>query len=73
MSNTLTSDFLIILKGFPPMVNTFFCPLYFATTKVKGSINAGQLNSNLKETVRSIVCEDKGYSFMKAVKGTPAY
>ena len=44
-----------------------------ATTKVKGSLNAGQLNNNLPENVRSIACDDKGYSFMIAVKGTPAY
>ena len=50
-----------------------FNQINIATTKVNGSLNAGQLHNNLQETVRSIVCEDKGYSFMKAVKGTPAY
>ena len=48
-----------------------FNQINITTTKVINSI--GQLNNNLKETVRSTVCEDKGYSFMKAVKGTPAY
>lgn len=44
-----------------------------ATNKVKGNINAGQLQTNFKETVRSFICEDKGYMFMRSVKGTPAY
>ena len=41
--------------------------------KVNGNINAGQLQNNINETVRSFVSEDKGYMFMKSVKGTPAY
>ena len=44
-----------------------------AVSKVKGSINAGQLNNNFKETLRGLVCEDKGYSFLKAIKGSAAY
>ena len=41
--------------------------------KVNGNINAGQLENNFNETVRSFVSEDKGYMFMKSVNGTPAY
>ena len=44
-----------------------------AVSKVKGSINAGQLNNNFKQTLRGLVCEDKGYSFLKAIKGSAAY
>ena len=44
-----------------------------AVSKVKGSINAGQLKNNFNETLRGLVCEDKGYSFLKSVKGSAAY
>ena len=44
-----------------------------AVSKVKGSINVGQLRNNFKETLRGLVCEDKGYSFLKSVKGSAAY
>ena len=50
-----------------------FNQINIALTKMNGNINAGQLQNNLKETVRSFISEDKGYTFMKAVKGTPAY
>ena len=44
-----------------------------ATRKVRGDITAGQLQANYKETVRSFVCEDQAYLFMKSIKGTPPY
>ena len=50
-----------------------FNQINIATKKVKGNITAGQLQNNFKETVRSFICEDQGFIFMKSVKGTPAY
>ena len=50
-----------------------FNQINVATNKVKGTITAGQLKKNFKSTVRSFISEDKGYMFMKSVKGTPAY
>ena len=44
-----------------------------AVSKVKGSINAGQLKNNFKESLQGLVCEDKGYSFLKSVKVSAAY
>ena len=45
-----------------------FNQINIATCEVKGSINAGQLNNNLKETMRTLICEDNGYMFMKSGK-----
>jgi len=50
-----------------------FTQMNVATSKVKGDINAGQLQRNYKQTVRSFISQDKAYTFMKSVKGTPAY
>ena len=50
-----------------------FNQINIAMCKVNGNINAGQLQNNFNETVRSFVSEGKGYMFMKSVKGTPAY
>ena len=50
-----------------------FNQINVATCKVKGNINAGQLQNNFKQTVHSFMSEDQGYTFMKAVKGTPSY
>ena len=44
-----------------------------ATNKVQGTITAGQLQRNFKQTVRSFICESSAYTFMKCVKGTPTY
>ena len=41
--------------------------------KVKGDITAGQLQRDFQNTVRSFICEDQAYLFMKLIKGTPAY
>ena len=42
--------------------------------KVKpNNLTAGMLSQNFKETVKSFVANDKAYSFMSAIKGTPAY
>ena len=37
------------------------------------SLNAGMLSSNFKATVQQFIAQDKAYSFMSSVKGTPAY
>ena len=50
-----------------------FNQINIATSKVSGTINAGQLKNNFRETVQSFISEDKGFTFMKSVKGTPAY
>ena len=50
-----------------------FNQMNIATNKVKGTITAGQLQKNFKQTVRSFICESSAYTFMKCVKGTPAY
>ena len=67
-----SSDYIFFAQYIMQQIN-LFNQINIATCKVKGSINAGQLNNNLKETLRHLICEDKGYSFMKSVKGTPAY
>ena len=37
------------------------------------SVTAGMLSRNFKQTVRDCVAQDRAYSFMNTVKGTPAY
>ena len=37
------------------------------------SLNAGMLSSNFKATVQQFIAQDKAYSFMSSIKGTPAY
>ena len=36
-------------------------------------LTAGMLSANFKDTVKSFIAKDEGYSFMNTVKGTPAY
>ena len=67
-----SSDYIFFAQYVMQQIN-LFSQINIATSKVKGCINAGQLNNNFKETIRGFVCEDKGYLFMKSVKGTPAY
>ena len=45
-----------------------------AMQKVRSnSLTAGMLSQNFKETVKSFVANDKAFSFMSTIKGTPAY
>ena len=45
-----------------------------AMKKVRSNtLTAGMLSQNFKETVKSFVANDKAYSFMSDIKGTPAY
>ena len=37
------------------------------------TLTAGMLSKNFKETVNQFIARDKAYSFMSAIKGTPAY
>jgi len=42
--------------------------------KVSGeNLTAGMLSQNFKETVKEFIANDKAFSFMSSVKGTPAY
>ena len=66
------SDYIFFAQYVMQQIN-LFSQINIATCKVKGSMNAGQFNNNFKETIRALICEDKGYMFMKSVKGTPAY
>ena len=43
-----------------------------AFKKVSGNLTAGMF-SNYKQAVQSFVAADQGYTFMKCIKGTPAY
>ena len=36
------------------------------------TVTAGMLNKNFKENVKKFIAKDKTYSFMNAIKGTPA-
>ena len=36
-------------------------------------LNAGMLSQNFKETVKQFIANDKAFSFMSNIKGTPAY
>jgi hypothetical protein len=45
-----------------------------AMKKVSGeNITAGLLSQNFKETVKEFIANDKAFSFMSSIKGTPAY
>ena len=37
------------------------------------SLNAGKLSKNFKATIQQFIAQDKAYSFMSSIKGTPAY
>ena len=37
------------------------------------NLNAGMLTKNCKATVHQFIAQDKAYSFMSSIKGTPAY
>ena len=37
------------------------------------SLNAGKLIKNFKATIQQFIAQDKAYSFMSSIKGTPAY
>ena len=42
--------------------------------KIKpGTLTAGTVKSNFKETFERFVARDNAFSFMNSVKGTPAY
>ena len=42
--------------------------------KIKsGTLTAGSVKSNFKESVERFVASDNTFSFMSSVKGTPAY
>ena len=42
--------------------------------KIKpGTLTAGTVKSNFKETIERFVARDNAFSFMNSVKGTPAY
>ena len=42
--------------------------------KVSSStLTAGILSKNFKENVKKFIVRDRAYSFMNAIKGTPAY
>ena len=66
------ADYIFFAQYIMQQTN-LFNQINIATCKVRGNINAGQLQNNFKETVRSFVTKDKGYMFMKSVTGTPAY
>ena len=36
-------------------------------------MSTGMLNENFKPTVKQFIIQDKAYSFMNAIMGTPAY
>ena len=38
-----------------------------------GTLTAGAVESNFKETIERFVASDNAFSFMNSVKGTPAY
>ena len=38
-----------------------------------GQLHAGMLSQNFKETVKQFIANDKAFSFMSTIKGTPAY
>ena len=40
---------------------------------MNGDVKAGQLQKTFRDTVKSFICEVRGYMFMRSVKGTPAY
>ena len=40
---------------------------------VSDSLNAGKLSKNFKATIQQFIAQDKVYSFMSSIKGTPAY
>ena len=44
-----------------------------ALKKVTGRLTAGMLGTNYKETLKSFVAADQGYTFMNHIKGTPAF
>ena len=37
------------------------------------SLNAGKLSKNFKATIQQFIAQDKAYSCMSSIKGTPAY
>ena len=37
------------------------------------SLNAGKLSKNFKATIQQFIAQDKAYTFMSSIKGTPAY
>ena len=41
--------------------------------KISDSINVDQLRNDFKETLRRLVCKNKGYSFLKEVRGSASY
>ena len=46
----------------------------FALNKVStDSLTAGMLKGNFKEKVKQFIARDNAYSFMRSIKGTPAY
>lgn len=40
---------------------------------ISNSLNAGMLNKSFKSTVKQFIAQRKTYSFIKSIKGTPAY
>ena len=40
---------------------------------VSDSLNAGKLSKNFKAIIQQFIAQDKAYSFMSSIKGTPAY
>ena len=40
---------------------------------VSDSLNAGKLSKNFKAIIQQLIAQDKAYSFMSSIKGTPAY
>ena len=48
--------------------------MYFAMHKIKpGTLTAGSVKRNFKETLESFVASDNAFSFMSSIKGTRAY
>ena len=40
---------------------------------LSNDLTAGMLSKNLKQRVQEFIVEDKAFSFMSSIKGTPAY
>ena len=40
---------------------------------LSNDLTAGMLSKNLKQRVQEFIAEDKAFSFISSIKGTPAY
>ena len=67
------SDYILFAHS---VMQKIYLKNYISITMRKVTSNkmsTGTLNENFKSTVKQFIIQDKAYSFMNTIKGTPAY